>query len=178
MKLEIEAAKNLVKSGNWDREAFLAMFNPEFRAILVPRLPKASDIKFISEKGTKAKCVNCKKSYVSYNVKEELGKCSFCNAKESQECLSLDAFNFSETSKIVSKKDTSAKKIFPHFIEREKRVEIMKYFVENYYELKLFKKKIHALGVINEKFNVDISEQEFYSLMSPNAFNSHGVKWR
>lgn len=100
----------------------------------------------------KANCLRCKRWYMSRGAKDDFGQCQDCNLKEAQELLNL--------REVYSKKPR--RKIYPRWLDKQIESQILVFHKAN---LK-HSKRLHALAVVNEKFNLSLTLDEFGAVLS------------
>lgn len=155
---EIQVLKS---QNNFDREAWLAMFNEKTRADIVRDFgPLLESNKKKILKTYRSKCIKCKIQYES--DRDDLGKCFVCNSQVIQELLALPEPELAKP----------ARKVFPHRLGKIRILQIQRFFCKN---PALFPKKVKAQIIINREFGTDLTEEEALSLINVNNLHKSGV---
>lgn len=162
----------LISQKNFSRCAYLAQFRSEIRPQIAALIPKnhVVDQDFSSAKAIKAKCVDCRKIYNSYNLKEELGKCDVCRAKEARELLELKSLHSIFQQRIRRKQGERRpqRSLVPWHLGEDKLYQIASFFSEEYYVKRTVKFKKDLLLIVNEKFSLNLDLEQFISLTNKN----------
>jgi len=167
-ELERKEISDLQADNNYCPPNYLGQFSGHIQQKLIAAIPQALTYALpkYRSKTQPCNCVKCGKIYASEQSAEEMGMCWSCHFDESQQCLE-DMEKF--VLEIGEKKNYSCRKVesyMPNRIGEDKKWEVQKYFKER---LDGRMKKNEVYKVINDAFNLDLTQREALALLDVNA---------